>query len=514
MNESTWKIILYTAGVVVTLFLLLVSTGALKFESGGFLSNAQSGILHSSFYFLVLFFMLILTVLSIAGLICAILQIKRMQKISDKKFDDTIGNVVKPVRLYTVAEDFNPLAMPNLIDVSSRLSQIARKGESGVVELLDYTVLAALQSRASDIHIEPSFNKVTIKYRLDGVLHDVVEVPRDLLNRIISRLRVLANLTIYHRGKPQDGRLDIRAGQRNFDMRLSIMPTLHGEKSVVRLFESSQQGYDLSSLGLNPRMLEEFHDLLMKPQGSVFLTGPTGSGKTTTMYAAIKHIIEQRGETTNIVTIEDPIEREIMGVNQTQVNPKRDLTFASGLRSILRQDPDVIMVGEVRDPETAQIVTQAGLTGHLVISSIHAESSVGIFNRLIDMGIEPFLVASSVTGVLAQRLVRKNCPYCSEPDMPSLKSLKLLGIPPDESNFFKKGRGCAKCQNRGYLGRIGIFELLTVTNELREALQKKISTINLMEYAVKYGFVTLKEDGLDKVRRGYIHIDELVRVIA
>ncbi len=265
--------------------------------------------------------------------------------------------------------------------------------------------------------------------------------------------------------------------------------------------------------GCRKAHFEQLTEILLKPQGTLILTGPTGSGKTTTIYSSVRYILQNRGETTNIVTIEDPIEREIHGVNQTQVNTKRELTFSTGLRSILRQDPDVIVVGEVRDHETAEICIQASLTGHLVISTIHADSAVGVFNRLIDMGIEPFLVASSVSGIVSQRLLRRNCPHCLEPIVPSLKALKQLGIRPDQSIRFVRGRGCEQCDFRGYRGRIGVFEVLQPGHRLREALQGKVSTGELHRIAQEDGMVTLLEDGMTKVIDGMVDVEELVRVL-
>ncbi len=451
--------------------------------------------------------------LSLIGLINQILRHKRIKEKEEVSFQEVTSSLVRPVRLYVVSDEASNISIRKLTDISEHLARIARRGDAGVVDMMDFIIFSALQVKASDIHLEPAFDNVVLKYRLDGVLHDVGEIPKNLLTRLISRLRVLANLTIFHRGKPQDGRIDVRSGSNNWDVRLSIMPTLHGEKAVLRLFESGDHGFEMSKLGMSREVYESLSEILLKPQGTILLTGPTGSGKTTTIYAAIRHILENKAQTTNIITIEDPIECEIMGINQIQVNPKRDLTFSSSLRSMLRQDPDVIMVGEIRDFETAKIATQAGMTGHLIISSIHANSSVGVFNRLIEMGIEPFLVASSVTGILSQRLVRRNCPHCREPAMPSLKTIKALGIPLDENMRFMKGKGCEACQYRGYKGRIGVFEFLKVTMEIKDALQRKVSTTELFNIARKHGLITLKEDGLEKVRKGIIDLDELSRVV-
>ena len=446
------------------------------------------------------------------GLIGKINQSRKRKKMDVQRQRKNTEQAIRPVRLYVLSSDSNSI-ITDLTEATEQIQRIARRGDAGIIDLVDCVISTAMRAKASDIHVEPAFDNVFIKFRLDGMLHDVCEISKDLLSRFVSRLRVLSNLTIFQPGKPQDGRIEIRVENKTYDIRLSILPTLHGEKAVIRLFEAGDHGFILRNLGMSDRIYEGLTAILMKPQGTIFLTGPTGSGKTTTIYASIQYLIENKGESSNIVTIEDPIECEISGINQTQVNVARDLTFASGLRSILRQDPDVIMVGEVRDSETAKICTQAGLTGHMIISSVHADSSVGVFNRLIDMGIEPFLVASAVSGILAQRLVRKNCPYCSEPTLPSLKSLKALNIPVDENNKYMKGKGCSQCNNRGFLGRIGIFELLSVTPELREAVQRKISTGDLLQIAHSNGLIPMREDGIDKVKKGIIDLDELTRVV-
>ncbi|MBN1297909.1 type II/IV secretion system protein [bacterium] len=422
-------------------------------------------------------------------------------------------NLIKPIRLYDMTFDENVTNALGLNEIPGKIAQLTRRGDQGIPDLVDALIGMAIQIRASDIHIEPSADIAVIRYRQDGILNDVGQIPMSLISRVSSRLRVLANLTIYEKGKPQDGRIDVKWNKNQYDIRISFLPTLHGDKIVIRLFESGEHQFNILNLGFYDESLAIVTELLLRPQGTIFLTGPTGSGKTTTIYSAIRFVLQHRGETTNIVTIEDPIEREISGVNQTQVNPKRDLTFASGLRSILRQDPDVIVVGEVRDHETAEICTQAGLTGHLVISTIHADSAVGVFNRLIDMGIEPFLVASSICGIVSQRLIKRNCPNCSEPIVPSLRALKALGIRPDLHVQFMKGKGCDQCDFKGFRGRIGIFEILLPTQRLKDALQKKVSTGELHQIAREEGMITLHSDGLQKVKDGLVNVEELARVL-
>ncbi len=499
----------FIAAVLVISFAIAFAFTYTSVRPDDILTQIQAVLRHP----LVFSLMIIILLVTLAGSVGKIMHRIRMKEAGKKSLDDAVEMTIHPVRLYTLDEEQIAIPITDLSIVSDGILQLTRRGERGITDLVDQIMVGAIRSRSSDIHIEPGFDMTLIKYRLDGVLHDVGEVPKDLLPRLVSRLRVLANVTIYERGKPQDGRIDMKIGNRQYDVRLSILPTLHGDKSVIRLFESGDHRFDLGLLGLDSETKDIYTDLLLRPQGTIFLTGPTGSGKTTTIYSAIRYILENRGETTNIVTIEDPIECEITGINQTQVNPKRELTFGTGLRSILRQDPDVIVVGEVRDLETAEICTQAGLTGHLVISTIHADSSVGVFNRLIDMGIEPFLVASSICGIMAQRLVRRNCPHCSEPTMPSLKALKHLNIPSNADYKYMKGIGCDQCHGKGYLGRIGVFELLTLNQRIRDALQQKVSTSNLMAIAAEEGLRSLRADGLEKVRTGQVDIEELARVL-
>jgi type IV pilus assembly protein PilB len=458
----------------------------------------------------VVLLIILMTTVLIATLMAIFQAIKAKQEARDR-LRQRHEDIIMPIRVYDLESHSNDYTRIKMNAVPAKISQLCRRGDKGVPDLVDGIICYAIQTRTSDIHLEPSSVKAAVKYRQDGVLHDVGQIPRNLMGRLSSRLRVLANLTIYEKGKPQDGRIEIKWNKKNYDIRLSFLPTLHGDKIVIRLFESGEHDFNLKYLGLSPEHLDQLSALLLRPQGTLFLTGPTGSGKTTTIYSAVRHILQNRGETTNIVTIEDPIEREIQGVNQTQVNPKRDLTFACGLRSILRQDPDVIVVGEVRDRETAEICTQAGLTGHLVISTIHADSAVGVFNRLIEMGIEPFLVASSISGILSQRLLRRNCPHCLEPVVPSLNALKVLGVRPGQNIRFVRGRGCDMCDYKGYKGRIGIFELLQPTPRLKEALQSKISTGELYQLASRDGMKTLLEDGLQKVVDGHVDVEELVR---
>jgi general secretion pathway protein E len=504
-NNAAW---IYLILSVLILAMILLSSGYRSHHSSSMFHRLLSPLNQP----VVLSSMILVFLLLMGGFVSTLLQSRRDKQISKRVTISSAEQVSMPIRIHQIPTGNLNITPERLSDVSNRIKSLARRGDSGVIDFLDFILTAAIELRASDIHIEPSLEEVKVKFRTDGSLQNMGVFPLNLLDRIISRIRVLANLTIYERGKPQDGRINLVYKRDHYDVRLSTIPTLHGEKAVIRLFESADSIMDLSSLGMTPDIYSKLAAMLVKPQGTILLTGPTGSGKTTTIYASIRYILDKIGTTANIVTIEDPIECELAGINQTQVNSKRDLTFAAGLRSILRQDPDVIMVGEIRDKETAEICTQAGLTGHLVISSIHASSSAGVFNRLIEMGIEPFLLASSVTCVLAQRLVRLNCPYCSKAIVPPLKALKSLTIPLHADMKFMQGEGCEKCNFRGFSGRTGIFEFLNVTPGVKKALQGRLATSELISIAREDGFMDLKESGIQKVKDGLVHINELTRV--
>lgn len=338
--------------------------------------------------------------------------------------------------------------------------------EVPVIRMVNQMLVRALESRASDVHIEPFENQLKIRYRIDGILHEVESPPKQLKAAVISRLKILAQLNIAERRLPQDGRIKIRLAGKDVDMRIATVPTLYGESVVIRLLERSQIFTQLDSLGFPPTLLQQFNDMIAKPHGMILVTGPTGSGKTTTLYGALEKINDPGKK---IITIEDPVEYQLSGVNQIQVKPQIGLTFANGLRSIVRQDPDVIMVGEIRDAETAEIAVQAALTGHLVFSTLHTNDAAGAISRLLEMGVQDYLLASSLLGVLAQRLVRRLCPRCR-------KEVPFAGV--DSRDFelkqqFGNGNavmwepgGCENCSGTGYLGRIGIYELLPATAEI------------------------------------------------
>lgn len=400
-----------------------------------------------------------------------------------------------------------------LTDIDHELKKMQGEKETQISDLVSLLFHQAIEHRASDIYLEPLEEIISIRYRIDGMLHDVAELPLELQDKLVSRVKVLANLIVYRRDIPQDGHITKGFQENGVDLRVTTFPTIHGEKVVIRIFDSSQVLFDLGQLGFSPDTEEELRKLIFRPQGTILLTGPSSSGKTTTIYAALREISREKRDIANIVTIEDPVEYNLRTISQTQVNLSAGLTFARSLRSILRQDPEVIMLGEIRDAETANIAIQAGLTGHLVISTIHSGTASGVFARLIAMEIEPFLIASSISGVLAQRLVRVVCPKCKEPYQPSKGLMKALGLNEASSPSFFKGRGCPECSRTGYQGRIAITELLTVNEKFREAILKKSSTTALDKVAKEKGMRSLREDGLRKVEQEITTLEELQRVI-
>jgi len=388
--------------------------------------------------------------------------------------------------------------------------ELAKMAEDApVVKLVNMIIIQAVTEKASDIHIEPDEKVLRVRYRVDGILHEVPKPPKDLEAAIISRVKVLASMDIAERRKPQDGRIMMKMQGKDIDMRVSCFPTVYGENIVIRLLDKTSLLLGLSELGMRPEMHKTFDKIIRKPFGIMLVTGPTGSGKTTTLYAALNTI---NSEEKNIITIEDPVEYQISMIRQTQVNPKAELTFASGLRSILRQDPDVIMVGEIRDSETAEIATQAALTGHLVFSTLHTNDASGAITRLADMGIEPFLISDAVIGVLAQRLVRVICPKCKEKLVPTDATLKDLKLKRSDDLALYHGKGCAKCKDTGYVGRVGIYELLIIDDELRKLIIAKAPADQIKAKAVELGMKTLYEDGIAKALEGITSVEEVLRV--
>lgn len=381
--------------------------------------------------------------------------------------------------------------------------------EAPVVKLVNLLLLEALDDRASDVHLESYPDGLRVRYRIDGVLQDAVAPPRQLAAAVISRLKIMAELDIAERRVPQDGRIRLRLHDRQVDVRVSTLPTLHGESVVLRLLDKEAGRIGLEELGMSGETLRRFTSVITKPHGIVLSTGPTGSGKTTTLYAAVDRIRTGREK---IITVEDPVEYELPGVPQVPVNEKVGLTFANALRSMLRQDPDIMLVGEIRDQETADIATHAALTGHLVLSTLHTNDAATALTRLIDLGIEPYLVASTVEAVLAQRLVRKICPACREPARLSPEQRTVLGPAAAALQEVWAGRGCSECRGTGYRGRTGIFELLVMNDELRQAVHKDASAGTLERIALAHGMTLLKDDGLRLVAEGVTTVEEVLRV--
>jgi len=376
-----------------------------------------------------------------------------------------------------------------------------------IIQLANMIIFNAVRDRASDIHFEPERDFARVRYRIDGVLHEIKTIPAYLKNALVSRLKVLANMDIAEKRKPQDGRIRMLIENKTLDIRVSSFPTIHGENLVMRLLDKSAVLLGLGELGLQDRDLEIFNGLIRRPNGIIMVTGPTGSGKTTTLYAALSTINSME---LNIITVEDPVEYELPLIRQCQVNPRAGVTFANGMRSILRQDPDVVMVGEIRDKETADIAVQASLTGHLVFSTLHTNDAPTAITRLVDMGVEPFLIASSVIGVIAQRLVRIICPKCKEKFNPPEAVVKDLNI--NRKMQFYQGKGCDDCKNTGYSKRIGIYELLVVDEEIRRLTVTRASQDDIKKSALSRGMITLFSDGLKKVETGSTTIEELLRV--
>jgi len=383
--------------------------------------------------------------------------------------------------------------------------------EAPIIRLVNSLLFQAIKERASDIHIEPFEKEVSVRFRIDGILREIIRPPKRFQNSITSRVKVMAGLNIAEKRLPQDGRIRIKIAARDIDIRLSTIPVAHGERVVMRLLDKTSVILSLEDLGLEGGVLEKMNRLIRRTNGIMLVTGPTGSGKTTTLYAALTRI---NRPDLNIITVEDPVEYQIMGIGQIQVNSKINLTFANGLRSILRQDPDVIMVGEIRDVETADIAIQASLTGHLVFSTLHTNDAAGALTRLLDMGVEPFLVASSLVATIAQRLARVLCRNCREAYQPSDAELDELGIARDKvrPEGFYKSVGCDSCLGTGYMGRAGLFEMLVVDDEVRELIVQRADSVRIKKSAMSRGMRNLRDDGVLKVIDGTTSVAEVLAV--
>ena len=435
-------------------------------------------------------------------------------------FSDDINKVLDLV--YGVTENWqqmigeiNSLAVSAVEDSSEEMDiskSVSQSNEAPVISLVNLIMLRAIKEGASDIHIEPYGDKsLKVRYRIDGVLHDIMSPPRNLHMAIISRIKIMSNMNIAERRLPQDGRIKVQVHGREVNFRVSTIPAVNGESAVLRILDPAQIMLDLKTIGFSKYNLQKYQELIEKPNGILLVTGPTGSGKSTTLYATLNILNSTEKK---IMTIEDPVEYRLDGINQLQAKPKIGLTFAAGLRSFLRQDPDIMLVGEIRDRETAEIAIQSALTGHLVLSTLHTNDAPSSIIRLVDMGIEPFLISSSVIGVIAQRLVRTICPYCKKEIPLSAEVQKIMAefkIEHDEMKIFR-GEGCQHCKQTGYKGRTAIFELMVVNENIREMIYKNAPLSEIREIAInKNGMVTLKEDGIRNIVQGITTIEEVIR---
>jgi general secretion pathway protein E len=388
----------------------------------------------------------------------------------------------------------------DLLDVASR---------APVIRLVNLILFEAVKINASDVHIQPYENNLVVRTRIDGLLYDAFELPKNIQEEVVSRVKVMGRMNIAEKRLSQDGRATVQIGQRIIDLRIASLPTSFGERVVIRLLDKSARMFELTELGMDPRTLAHFRQLISHEHGLILVTGPTGSGKTTTLYSALKQI---NSKEKNVLTLEDPIEYQLDGISQTQVSEKKGMTFASGLRSVLRQDPDVIMVGEIRDLETATMAIQSSLTGHLVFSTLHTNDAASAVTRLLDLGIEPYLVASSLIGVLAQRLVRRVCPDCGKPYNPHPSELEWLGIERRRTMQMRQGAGCAACRHTGYRGRLGTFELLMMDDDIRRLIQARATASEIKDAAIAAHMQTLRDDGIAKILAGITTIAEVERV--
>ncbi|WP_321368647.1 type II secretion system ATPase GspE [uncultured Desulfuromusa sp.] len=425
-------------------------------------------------------------------------------KAINKSYEGKVGesdNVIEEIegdRSTDLVQDFEP---EDLLDTSD---------EAPIIRFVNSLITQGYKERASDIHIEPFENELMIRYRVDGILYNIHNPPFKAHAGIVSRIKIMSQLNIAEKRLPQDGRLRVRIAGQDIDVRVSTLPTAFGERVVLRLLDKASSVLSLEEIGLKETQLQRVENMINKSHGVFLVTGPTGSGKTTTLYSVLTRL--DRLEK-NIITVEDPIEYQLSGVGQLQVNSKIDLTFANGLRSILRQDPDIIMVGEIRDQETAEIVIQSALTGHMVFSTLHTNDAAGALTRLVEMGVEPFLAASSIVGVMAQRLVRKICPHCREEVVPPAELLDELrdeGLP-DNPVFFS-GRGCERCMQIGYWGRTGIYELMEMDDDVRDLLLKNKDAASIRKIAKQKGMQTLRSAGLTKALQGETTLEEVLRV--
>jgi len=435
-----------------------------------------------------------------------------MQWLAQADFDQALGAAYQhdsSAAMLMVEGLGNDLDLASLADqIQETEDLLEQEDDAPIIRLINAILGEAIAENASDIHIETFEKRLVIRFRVDGILREVVQPKRELAALLVSRIKVMAKLDIAEKRIPQDGRISLRVGGREVDIRVSTLPSANGERVVLRLLDKQAGRLTLRHLGMNEQDRRQLEQAVKKPHGIILVTGPTGSGKTTTLYAALTTLNDR---TRNILTVEDPIEYHLEGIGQTQVNTKVDMTFARGLRAILRQDPDVVMVGEIRDQETADMAVQASLTGHLVLSTLHTNSAIGAVTRLVDMGVEPFLISSSLLGVLAQRLVRVLCNDCKRAYIADGAECELLGVSPAEAPTLYHAEGCEQCRGLGYRGRTGIYELVLFDDTLRTMVHTRASEQDMLRHARELG-PSIREDGLRKVREGVTTIEEVLRV--
>ncbi|MDA0427529.1 type II secretion system ATPase GspE [Stutzerimonas frequens] len=435
-----------------------------------------------------------------------------MQWLAQADFDQALGAAYQhdsSAAMLMVEGLGNDLDLASLADqIQETEDLLEQEDDAPIIRLINAILGEAIAENASDIHIETFEKRLVIRFRVDGILREVVQPKRELAALLVSRIKVMAKLDIAEKRIPQDGRISLRVGGREVDIRVSTLPSANGERVVLRLLDKQAGRLTLRHLGMNEQDRRHLEQAVKKPHGIILVTGPTGSGKTTTLYAALTTLNDR---TRNILTVEDPIEYHLEGIGQTQVNTKVDMTFARGLRAILRQDPDVVMVGEIRDQETADMAVQASLTGHLVLSTLHTNSAIGAVTRLVDMGVEPFLISSSLLGVLAQRLVRVLCNDCKRAYIADAAECELLGVSPAEAPTLYHAEGCEQCRGLGYRGRTGIYELVLFDDTLRTMVHTRASEQDMLRHARVLG-PSIREDGLRKVREGVTTIEEVLRV--
>jgi general secretion pathway protein E len=430
-------------------------------------------------------------------------EIQRMINIAYQQRSGDAQNLIESFDRAEVLSDLQSLAgREDLLDVS---------GRAPVIRLVNLMLFEAVKGGASDVHIQPYENRLVVRFRIDGMLFDAFDVPKPLQEEVVSRIKVIGKMNIAEKRLPQDGRATVQVGDRRIDLRIASLPGSHGERVVLRLLDKSARLYTLPEVGMDEHSLPQFRELIRMEHGLILVTGPTGSGKSTTLYAALQEI---NSRDRNVVTLEDPIEYQIDGISQTQINTKKGLTFAAGLRSVLRQDPDIIMVGEIRDEETAVMAIQSALTGHLVFSTLHTNDAASAVTRLLDLGIEPYLISSSLLGVLAQRLVRKVCSECAMKHPASTQESAFLTRANDSRGLeeLKRGRGCPNCRETGYRGRIGLFEMLAVDDQVRSKIQDRANASDIRDSALARGMKLLRDDGIAKILRGATTVDEVSRV--